>query len=185
VDRELVVRAQDGDHEAFARIAATSIANLDSIARLILRDDEAASDAVQDALIAAWRGIRGLRDPDRIEAWLYRLTVRACQDRARRDRRRRVLEIHLPSPGGTSGTDPETVAVINDLLERGLSRLSAEQRAALVLTYYVDLPLADVAAVLGIPLGTLKSRLHRSLAALRAAVEADGRSASLNTESLA
>ena len=80
MDRDLVVRARGGDRDAFARLAAAAITRLDAVARMITRDPERAKDAVQEALARAWRDLPGLRDPDRFEAWLRRLLVRACVD---------------------------------------------------------------------------------------------------------
>jgi RNA polymerase sigma-70 factor (ECF subfamily) len=134
MDVELVVRAREGDHDAFSQIAAAAIGRLTAVARLILRDEDRAQDAVQDALVDAWRDIRALRDPERLDAWLHRLVVHACYSQARRARRRSVLEVSLaPSmaPAITNGArDLET----HDQLERGLRRLSTDQRAVLVLT---------------------------------------------------
>ena len=185
MDRELVVRAQHGDQEAFATLAAASLGRLNAIARLILRDHSAADDAVQDALVDAWRGIRGLRDADRFEAWLRQLLVRSCRDRARRDGRRRVVEIQILPGDGLSGPDGQLGLATRDQLARGLDRLTLDQRAVLVLTYFLDLPATEAAQALEIPVGTLKSRLHRSLEALRAILESDEREPALAKEWLA
>jgi RNA polymerase sigma-70 factor, ECF subfamily len=182
MDRQLVVRAQGGDHAAFAALAAASIGRLTAVARLTLQDRPLAEDAVQEALIEGWRNIRGLRDADRFEAWLHRLLMRACFAQVRRQRRQRVVEIPLPVLGGPTVTGAEPALLVRDELERGLRALAADQRAVIVLTYYLDLPLAEVARVLDVPIGTVKSRLNRALAALRARLEADRREPSPTAE---
>lgn len=184
MDRELVIRAQEGDHDAFARLAAGSIGRLNSIARLILSDYARAEDAVQDAFIDAWRDLRALRDPDRFDAWLNRLLVRACQNARRLDRRRGLVELPL-TDDGPAYEDLQASVANADELERGLRRLTLDQRTVLVLSFYLDLPLADAAATLGIPLGTMKSRLSRAIDALRAAIDADTRRPAQRAERLA
>jgi len=174
--RELVERAGRGDHDAFAALAGASIARLEAVARLILRDDGLAQDAVQEALIRAWRDLPGLRDPDRFDAWLHRLIVNACLDTARR-RRRRAIEVELTNIDLPTGGDSVALIADRDELERGFRRLSVEQRALLVMHYYLGLPISAVAETLGIPLGTAESRLHRALEAMRAALLADEMSA--------
>lgn len=170
--RELTERAGRGDHEAFAILVGASIGHLTSVARLIVRDHELARDAVQDAYIRAWRDLPGLRDPDRFDAWLHRLTVNACLDAVRR-RRRRPMEIDIHPLVLTSAIDHVGHVANRDQLERGFARLPHDQRAVLVLHYYVGLPLPAIADTLGIPLGTAQSRLGRALGALRAALGAD------------
>jgi len=172
MDRALVERARDGDHDAFAALARASGGRLYSVATLILRDPDRAKDAVQEALIAAWRGIRALREPDAWNAWLQQLVVRACYRLARGEGRRRVVELHLAAPDPR--VDDGSIGLANrDLLERGFSRLPADQRAVLVAHYYLGLSLSETATVLGIAAGTAKSRLHRATRAMRTAVEAD------------
>ena len=164
--RGLVERARGGEHDAFAALAGAAIARLDAAARLILRDRELARDAVQDALMRAWRDLPGLRDPDRFDAWLHRLTVHACLDIARR-RRRRVREVEL-TPVALPFTADASLNVANrELLDEALRRLDPEWRAVVVLHFYLGMSLPDVAAELRIPLGTAKSRLHRSLGVMR------------------
>lgn len=168
--RGLVERARGGDHDAFAAVAGAALARLDAAARLILRDRELARDAVQEALIRAWRDLPGLRDPDRFNAWLYRLTTHACLDLARR-RKRRVHEVELtPLSEPFTGDMPSDVAE-RELLDEALRRLEPEWRAVVVLHYFVGMPLPEVASELHIPLGTAKSRLHRSLGVMRTTLE--------------
>ena len=185
MDRSVVIRAQAGEHEAFAAIAAASLGSLNATARLILRDHAAADDAVQDALVDAWRGIRGLNDPDRLRPWLHRLLVRACFDQARRRSRRYVVETRAAAPQQDRSADGAAGLADRDLLERALAQLPVDQRAAVVLVYYVDLPLAEAATALGIPLGTMKSRLHRSLAKLRTVIDVADRPETSAEESIA
>lgn len=170
--RELVERAQRGDRDAFAALAALFVARLDAAARLILRDHELARDAVQEGFLKAWRNLPTLRDPDRFEAWLRSLVSRSCIDVLRR-RGRRPMEVELLDIDGPPVADMASIVADRDLLELALRRLAPEQRAVIVLHYYLGMPLPDVAAALGIPVGTAKSRHHRSLALMRAAIDAD------------
>jgi RNA polymerase sigma factor (sigma-70 family) len=182
MERDLIDRARHGDHEAFAALVTGSIGDLYATARLILRRDDAAEDAVQDALVRAWLGIRALRDPDRFEAWLRRLLVHACYRAAKKDRARQIVEIHeLPTDGPAVADDQRSLA-LRDQLERGFRRLSPEQRAVLVVHHFLDLTDAESADVLGIPVGTMKSPLSRATSGLRAAIEADDRRPTLAEE---
>jgi RNA polymerase sigma-70 factor, ECF subfamily len=172
--RDLVERAGRGDHDAFSVLVRGSIARLEAVARLILRDPELARDAVQEVYLRAWRDLPGLRDPDRLDAWLHRLTVNACLDVVRR-RKRRPIEVEL-SPMMTPFAGDEIGNIADrDQLERGFRRLGADQRAVLVLHYYLGMSASAVADTLDIPTGTAQSRLNRALAALRAALAADER----------
>lgn len=174
--RDLVDRAKRGDHDAFAVLVGSAIARLDAAARLIIRDPELARDAVQEGFIRAWRNLPALRDPDRFDAWLHRLVVHSCIDATRR-RRRRALEVELTQIDGPVTGDFAPGLADRDQLDRALRGLDTEWRAVVVLHYFLGMPLPDVAAALGIPLGTAKSRLHRSLAAMRVSIgidEADG-----------
>ena len=185
MQRDLVLRARNGDHDAFASLAADAFDRLHRTARLILRSDDRALDAVQEALVAAWLHIRTVRDPDRFDAWLHRLLVRACYREARRVRQRQVAEIPMVAPDRDGIRDAQDQTALRDQLERGFRRLTPEQRAVLVVHHYLGLPDAEAAIVLDIAVGTFKSRLHRASAALRAALEADERTPSIVTESIA
>jgi RNA polymerase sigma-70 factor (ECF subfamily) len=173
--RDLVERAMAGDHDAFSELARGAIGRLYAAARLILRDDAGAEDATQEALVAAWRDLSALRDPDRFEAWLHRLLVRACHREARRGRRRWTIEAEV-RPSRTAEPDPAIDLADRDELARGFTRLDPDQRTALVLHHYLGLTLDEVALAMAIPPGTARSRLHRAARAMRAAIEADARS---------
>ena len=170
-----MVRAQHGDVEAFSLLTAGRMPQLFGIARLILRDDERAADAVQDALLRAWLDLRGIRDPSRFDAWLHRLLVRACYHAARGYRRRMQVEVEL-SPS----LEPVAAGGVRDIglaeqLEKGFRQLSTDHRTVLVLTHYVGLTMAETAEIIGVPLGTVQSRLNRATRSMRAAIEADDR----------
>jgi RNA polymerase sigma-70 factor (ECF subfamily) len=126
-------------------------------------------------LLRAWRDLPALRDPDRFDAWLNRLLANACIDLLRRDRRHR-LDVVLTDTSPTPIVHDETAVIADrDELERGFRRLGPEERAVIVLHHYLDLPLPEVAATLGVPLGTAKTRLYRGLDRMRAALDADAR----------
>jgi RNA polymerase sigma-70 factor (ECF subfamily) len=173
--QDLVIRARAGDRDAFSQLAMRSIGRLTAVARMILRDEYAAQDAVQEAFIEAWRSLPGLREPDKFEAWTRRLLVRACFRSGQRSRRVGVVEIRLTPADEPAVSGREQEFDVHDQLERGLARLSAEQRAVVVLVHYLDLSLADAAQAMNVPIGTAKSRLSRAILALRAAIDADDR----------
>jgi RNA polymerase sigma factor (sigma-70 family) len=172
--RELVEKAKRGDHDAFAILVRAAAPRLDAAARLILRDHERAQDAVQEALLRAWRDLPGLRDPDRFDAWLRRLLANSCYDDLRRRRRR--IEVDIAELDLHSETDGLASLAVQDELQSALSRLDAKYRALIVLHYYLDLTLPEAARSLDIPLGTAKWRLHQSLGLLRHTL-GDGRAA--------
>jgi RNA polymerase sigma-70 factor (ECF subfamily) len=174
VDTELIGRAQHGDEEAFASLAVAAGDRLHAVAHRILRDIDLAEDATQQALLAIWRDLPQLRDPARFDAWSYRLLVRACYAEARRTRRWAPNLRILPADEPT-GTDDSSAVVDRDQLERGFRRLSIDHRAVVVLHHYLDMPLDEVAETLGIPVGTVRSRLHHAMRGLRAALDADAR----------
>ncbi|HEX5013926.1 MAG TPA: RNA polymerase sigma factor [Candidatus Limnocylindrales bacterium] len=173
MQRELVERAQRGDREAFTDLAAASLARLDAVARLILRDPDLAKDAVQNGLLRAWRDLPTLRDPDRFDAWIRRLVVRACLDELRTQRRRPITTTVIDIGGAVA--DASSAIADQDQLERAFRRLRPEDRAILVLRHYLDLSVPEIADSLRIPLGTAKSRLHRATDDLRGALAADAR----------
>lgn len=175
MERGLVERAQRGDRDAFTALAAAAVDRLFAIAVLMLRDRSAAEDAVQEALIRAWRDLPALRDPARVDGWLRRLVVHAAYDEARRGRRHRADLILLPGRTEPAVGDEADAVAERDVLNRAFRRLTVEHRAAIVLRHYLALSVPEVADNLGIPLGTAKSRIHHAERALRAALEADAR----------
>ena len=176
MDTQLVIRAQRGDEEAFASLAVAVGDRLHAVSQRILRDIDLAEDATQQALLAIWRDLPQLRDPARFDAWSYRLLVHACYAEGRRTRQwspnLRVLPVDEPV-----GPDAMSSVHDRDQLERGFRRLSIDHRAVVVLHHYLDLPLETVAETLGVPIGTVRSRLHYAMRGLRAALDADARPA--------
>ena len=182
--RDLVDQAKRGDEEAFDALARMVGDRCMAIACRILRDVDLAEDAVQAALIVAWRELRTLRDPDRFEPWLHRILTNECYAEARR-RTRWSGDIRLLPADGPRETGGILTVNDRDQLERAFRRLTLEQRAVLVFHHYVGLPLPELADRLGIPLGTAKSRLHHAPAALRASLDADARTSPSSQERLA
>jgi RNA polymerase sigma-70 factor (ECF subfamily) len=176
MDPSLVSRAQHGDEEAFALLAVAVGNGLLAVAHRILRDVDLAKDATQQALLSIWRDLPQLRDPARFEAWSYRVLVRECYTEGRRTRAwgsaPRLLASDAPDTTDALGEVHD-----RDQLERAFRRLSVEHRAVVVLHYYLDLTLPEIAETLGISQGTAKSRVHHAMRGLRAAVDADARPA--------
>lgn len=172
---ELVERAMRGDHDAFANLATAAWSKLYATAGFILGDEGSIHEAVQATLIRAWRDLPGLRDPARFDAWLYRIAVNACRDEARRRQRGQQREIALDGHDAATSTDPVAWLAEQDEMDRAFARLTPDQRAILTLVFYRDLTVPQAADAMGIRLGTAKSRLHRALNALRAALAAERR----------
>ena len=174
MQRDLVERAMAGDRDAFTELGRGQIDRLYAIARLILRDDDRAHDATQEALIGAWRDLAGLRDPDKFEAWIRRLLVNACYREARKEKRRTLAENQVRSIDIESA-DPAHAIADRDELARVFVTLEPGQRALIVLHYYLGLPMHETAQALSLPVGTVKSRLNRTKMQMRASLEADAR----------
>jgi RNA polymerase sigma-70 factor (ECF subfamily) len=172
VDQDLVERARRGDREAFTVLVHQVSDVLYAVAFRILRDSGRAEDALQNALVLAWKRLPHLRDADRFEAWIHRILVHACYDESQRTQAWRTNVRTLPIGGPSSPDDTDAVAD-RDELDRAYHRLPVEQRAVFVLHHYVGLPLVEVAELLGIPAGTARSRLHYAIAGLRDALTAD------------
>ena len=182
--RELVERAAGGDQEAFASLVQVSSDRLYAVAYRILRDPYLAEDALQQTLITIWNELPRLRDPDRFEAWSYRVIVRASTAEAKRGKRATTTLRLLPDDADEApGPDEFSAVAERDRLDRGFRKLTADQRAVLVLHHYLGLTPVDMAEVLGIPVGTVGSRLHYATRALRAALEADERATSTEERS--
>ena len=176
VETDLVARAQSGDRAAFGLIAAELATRFLAVSRRILRDVDLAEDATQQALVSIWRELPQLRDLARFDAWSYRVLVNACYNEARRTRHwtpnLRVLPADEPADFGDFDTIDH-----RDQLERAIRRLSVDHRTVLVMHYYADIPVDRVAQILEIPVGTVSSRLHHAMRAMRAAIDADARPA--------
>jgi RNA polymerase sigma-70 factor, ECF subfamily len=171
--RDLVDRAQRGDREAFEELARLVATRLFATATLILRDADLASDVVQETLIEVWRKLPTLRDTQAFDAWLNRILVRRCY-RAARSATRLVADVRLIEMENPVHSE-EWLVDTRDEIERAFRRLTPEQRAVLVVHHRLGLSDDEAATALGVPLGTMKSRLNRATAALRAGVEADSR----------
>ena len=173
-DRDLVEAAQRGDQAAFVDLVRSTGDRLFALAYRILRDVDRTEDALQDALVIAWRDLRGLRDPDRFDAWINRVVTNVCISHATRERRRTVNLRVLPVDGPIA---PDDLLMIGerDQLERGFRRLTPDERAILVLHHYAGYTLAEIADALGAPAGTVRSRLHHAHRAMRAALDAEAR----------
>ena len=176
MERRLVELAMHGDEEAFDILIGRIGDSLHSVARRILRDTTLAQDATQEALLDAWRNLPTLRDPDKFEAWAYRLLVNACHAEARRERRHRGNLRLLPHDEPMVSDSASRIA-IQDQLDRAFRRLSVEHRTVVVLVHYLGQTPSEAAETMGTPVGTARSRLHYALQAMRSAIETDARAA--------
>ena len=173
MDGALLERAKGGDRDAYSAVAFELSDRLFATAHRILRDFDAAGDALQTTLLQMWRDLPSLRDPERLEAWAFRILVRACQDQLRISRRRAarlqlLREDRVVEDASANVADREQ-------LNRAFGRLPVDQRAALVLQYYRGLTVTEIAGILQVPTGTVRSRIHYAKQALRSAIEADER----------
>ena len=133
------------------------------LARSILRDPTEAQDATHDAFVQAWRKWPALRDRDRLDAWFDRILLNICRDRLRRTSRWPMTDISAEVIEAASAATPAG----RDAVEAALAELSPDHRVVVALRYYLDLPVSEIAARLGIPTGTAHSRLHYALRQMR------------------
>jgi RNA polymerase sigma-70 factor (ECF subfamily) len=173
VELNMVVAARAGDEIAFARLIQAEAPRVYRAVLAIVQSPEDAQEVIQDASIRAWRQLHDLREGDRWAAWYRRIAVRQAFDLAQRQKRRRVREISLDSAGEVAGKDPSAGWAERASVLDALARQSKEDRALLGLRFGADLEVPDIATTLGIPLGTAKSRLHRALGRLTAAMGDD------------
>ena len=169
-DRALLAAAAQGDGDAFGRLVTRHRHRLWSVAVRTLSDREEAADALQDALLAAYRGAGTFRGDARVTTWLHRVVVNACLDRASRSHARPTAPMPEgglePAAPGDALADRDTAVT----LHAALAALPLEQRAALVLVDLHGLPVEEAARVLGVPTGTVKSRCSRGRARLAVAL---------------
>jgi RNA polymerase sigma-70 factor (ECF subfamily) len=178
MDPHVIGRAKRGDKEAFTTLVLAYGDRLYSVAYRILRDAGRAEDAVQQAFLMAWRELRHLRDNDRLEAWLYRLLINVCYAEVRHTRRWQPgLRLVSDIDAGPAHDDTEASVANRDELERAFRRLSGDQRAVLVMHHYLGLSGAEIGQALGLSTGTVRSRLHYAREQMRAAIDADSRTA--------
>jgi RNA polymerase sigma-70 factor, ECF subfamily len=179
-EQTLVERARDGDRHAFDRLVASRLTATFRLARAILGDTRDAEDATQEAFLNAWRNLPRLRDTAKFDAWFGRILVNEARLTLRR--RGRVMTVSVdaidvqgddrPSYHLRGGNDPSIDAIaVGDALQRAIDRLTVEQRTILALHHLEERPVADIAAMLGVPVGTAKWRLHEARAALERAME--------------
>jgi RNA polymerase sigma-70 factor (ECF subfamily) len=165
MERSLLTTQQHAD-EQFARLISGGLDRAYRLAGLILGSAPDAEDVTHDAAIRAWQSAGALRDPASFEAWFDRIVVNACRDRIRRNTR--VRFVSLPTEDDRPVADPFQSLLDQDEALQLIHCLDSDERAVVVLHYWADLPLTAVAVRLGWPVGTVKTRLHRALEAMRA-----------------
>jgi RNA polymerase sigma-70 factor (ECF subfamily) len=179
MERDLVERARAGDREAFEVLVRSKVGTMYHTAVAILGHRADADDATQEAFISAWRRLDDLRDPDRFDAWLTRILVNACRSAIRRRTRRQVREVaarddwteraRIDQAAVREPAFDESTAEA-DRFDRAFERLSNDDRALLVLHHLEERSVAEIGVRLGIPTGTVKSRLYRARGALERAL---------------
>jgi RNA polymerase sigma factor (sigma-70 family) len=162
--RELVSRAKNGDRGAFDQLLGPLVSKAFRLAYGMLHDTQAAEDAVQEAAIRAWRKLDHLRPGTEMRPWFLGIVANQCRTTLR-GRWWSVLPLDERVRGSGQALEEEVVHAT--AVRAALRRLSPDHREVLVLHYYLDLPLEEVAAIAGIPIGTAKSRINRGIAAMR------------------
>ncbi|MFI5258080.1 MAG: RNA polymerase sigma factor [Candidatus Limnocylindrales bacterium] len=180
MERALVERARSGDRAAFDSLVRSRIDAVFRTSLAILGDEADAADATQETFVSAWCHRDALRDPDLFDAWLGRINLNACRSQLRRRRRTSVREIRLLDPiedREPASTDRaiDDRAADADVFDRAFARLSIDDRGVLVMHHLQERSVAEIAAVLAVPIGTVKSRLHRARAALESALAKESR----------
>ena len=169
-DRSPVGPAASSDQAAaFRRLADSHLDAAYRLARAILRDTADAQDATHDAFVQAWRKWETLRDPARFEHWFDRILVNACRDRLRTRGKQATdisVEVGLATGDHAARTDDQTA------LDAAIATLSPDHQVVVALRYFRDLAIEDIAGRLGIPSGTVQSRLHYALKRLHEALDA-------------
>jgi RNA polymerase sigma-70 factor (ECF subfamily) len=169
LDGYLIALVQGGSREAFERLARRWTPKLVRYATRVLGRPEAARDIVQETWIGVIRGLKRLDDPSRFPAWIYSIAHRKCIDGIRvNQRQRRLIEsVEQESAVAAAGTQSHIDPSDQSDLAAAISQLSQEQREVVHLFYGEDLSIDDIASVLTVPAGTVKSRLHHAREALK------------------
>jgi RNA polymerase sigma-70 factor (ECF subfamily) len=178
----LVERAQAGDRDAYELLARAAAPRLFLVASRLLRDTDAAEDAVQQTLVSMWRDIGSLRDPEKFDAWTYRMVLRYSRAESRRNRRMAVKILDL-SDSIPSHHDPTADVSTRDMLGRAFDALSVEHRTVVVLHHLIGLSLGEIAEIVDVPYGTVGSRLHHAMRSMRAAIDAGDRATVIGGQS--
>jgi RNA polymerase sigma-70 factor, ECF subfamily len=175
VEREVVRPAAARDRaDAFRRLVDRGLDDAYRLAGIVLGDRTEAEDAVHDAVITAWRSFGQLRDPGAFEPWFRRIVVNTCRDRLRaRTRRLRIVDVghELAEAEHPRQPDGADASAARDAMDRALDALDPDERLTVVLRYHADMTVPAIASATGTPEGTIKSRLHRAIERLRAAIE--------------
>ena len=169
----LVELAALGDREAFGRLVEPHLAVALGAARLITGNESDAADAVQDALLASWQSLDGLRNPELFAAWFRKIVIRSSTRCVQR--RRHLVEIDLESLDRAGAADSVEREFDRRQMARAFARLDPKDRVLLTLHHYWQMPVAETAQLLGLPEGTVRSRVHHALRRLRAGFEAEER----------